>query len=75
MGAVHYEVMHSYGVPAFLLQWSRFVAIRGDPAVAVSDCGSQLNLSKNVVAYPDVKGPENLDWRGIKKDGAKHGTS
>ena len=26
-GAVHCEVMHSYGTPAFLLQWSRFVTI------------------------------------------------
>ena len=73
--AVHCEVMHSYGMPAFLLQWSRFVAIRGDPAVAVSDCGSQLKSSKDVIAYPDTESPENWDWAGVKSDGAKRGTS
>ena len=63
-GAVHCEVMHSYGTPAFLLQWSRFVAIRGDPAVAVSDCGSQLKSSKNVVA--SSVGPVQT---GVKPEG------
>merc|ERR1712082_565561 len=61
-GAVHAEVMHDYGTQAFLLQWSRFTAIRGVPGVAVSDCGSQLKTVKNTVAYPEAQAPKNWDW-------------
>ena len=64
-GAVHCEVMHEYGTQAFLLQWNIFTAIQGDPAVAVSDCGSQLKSSKNTVAYPDTEAPENWNWEGV----------
>ena len=66
-GAVHCELMHGYGTHAFLLQWYRFTAIRGHPAVAVSDCGSQLTSAKN-------QAPENWDWDGVKHDGAGRGT-
>merc|ERR1711973_997586 len=63
-----------YGTQAFLLQWYRFTAIRGHPAVAVSDCGSQLTSAKNAVAFPDREAPENWDWDGVKHDGAGRGT-
>ena len=74
-GAVHCEVMHSYGTQAFLLQWERFTAIRGVPGVAVSDCGSQLRSAKNTVAYPDAEAPKNWDWEGVENAGTRCGTS
>ena len=36
-GAMHMEVMHNYGTDALLLQWDRFVSIRGTPTKVVSD--------------------------------------
>merc|ERR1711951_338174 len=73
-GAVHCKLMHGYGTQAFLLQWYRFTAIRGHPAVALSDCGSQLTSTKNTVTFPDREAPENWDWDGVKHDGAGRGT-
>ena len=52
-GAVHTELMHDYGTSAFLLQWNWFTALRGDPTLAVSDCGSLLTSRKNNVAFPE----------------------
>ena len=74
-GAVHAEVMHDYGTKAFLLQWSKFVAIRGVPGVAVSDCGSQLKSAKNTVAFPDAQAPKNWNWGDVETAGARSGTS
>ena len=34
-GAIHLEVMHDYSTVAFLLQWWRFIAVHGCPAVVV----------------------------------------
>ncbi len=62
IGAVHTELMHDYGTEAFLLQWNCFTAVRGDPAVTMSDCGSQLTSSSNVIAFPEKEGPANWDW-------------
>ena len=45
--AVHLKVMHYYSTVTFLLQWRRFVAIRGCPAVVVSDKGSKLTSKEN----------------------------
>ena len=73
-GAVHCKVMHGYGTQAFLLQWYRFTAIRGHPAVAVSNCGSQLTSARNTVAFPAREAPKNWDWDGVKHDGAGRGT-
>ena len=73
-GAVHAEVMHDYGTQAFLLQWSRFTAIRGVPGVAVSDCGSQLKSVKNTVAYPEAQDPKHWDWDEVEATGARGGT-
>ena len=69
------NILHKYGTQAFLLQWTRFTAIQGNPAVAVSDYGSQLKSSKNTVDYPDVEAPEKWDREGVPSDGAKHVTS
>ena len=74
-GAVHAEVMHDYGTQAFLLQWSRFTAVRGVPGVVVSDCGSQLKTVKNTVAYPEAQDPKNWNWGEVEAEGARVGTS
>ena len=74
-GAVHAEVMHDYGTQAFLLQWSRFTAVRGVPGVAVSDCGSQLKSVKNTVAYPEAQDPKHWNWDEVEAAGARGGTS
>ena len=50
-GALHTLVMHNYGTTVFLLQWSNFVALRGNPAKVVSDRGSQLTSGENYVAW------------------------
>ena len=49
-GATHYEVMHDYGTEAFLLQWSHFKSICGNPTIIISNQGSQLTSDKNIVA-------------------------
>ena len=49
-GAVHVQVMHNYGAEAFLLQFSHFTAVRGDPQKIVSDKVSQLTFAaKHVI--------------------------
>ena len=48
-GALHICLMHNYGTEAFLLQYRSFVTLRGKPAKIVSDRGSQLTSSDNVV--------------------------
>ena len=73
-GAVHVEVMHDYGTQAFLLQWGKFTALRGDPGVVVSDKGAQLTSKHNLVAYPEKHAPTNWDWESIKEAGARIGT-
>ena len=73
-GAVHCELMSSYGTEAFLLQWSKFTSIRGDPAVVVSDRGSQLTSKHNYVAFSEKESPDKWDWEGIGAVGARDGT-
>lgn len=73
-GALHIEVMHNYGTQAFLLQWGRFSAIRGDPKVVVSDRGSQLTSTKNTVAFSEAEAPRNWDWDEVERLGAVGGT-
>ena len=58
-GAIHCQLMANYGTDAFLTQWNQFTGIYGDPAVAVSDCGSQLTWANNKVAFPDSEAPIN----------------
>ena len=64
-GAIHLEVMHDYSTVAFLLQWWRFIAVHGCPAVVVSDRGSQLTSKENEA---------NMDWRSIEESGTSNET-
>jgi len=68
------EVMHDYGTAAFLLQWGRFTAYRGDPGVVMSDKGSQLISKHNLVAFLDNAAPINWDWDSISEASARVGT-
>ena len=73
-GATHFEVMHDYGTEAFLLQWRHYRSIHGNPAVIVSDQGSQLTSSKNIVAISAKEDPSNWDWRRISQESLESGT-
>ena len=73
-GAVHCELMADYGTEAFLLQWSRFTSLRGDPAVVVSDKGSQLTSKHNYVAFPEKEAPDKWGWDEIGAVSARSGT-
>ena len=56
-GAMHMEVMHNYGTDALLLQWTRFVSIRGTPTKVVSDQGKQLTSSSNAATFTAKESP------------------
>ena len=73
-GAVHVNVMHNYGTDAFLLQFQSFVSIRGTPAKVVSDKGSQLTSSTNVVAFTQKEDPANWGWDKVKSKMVGSGT-
>ena len=57
MGALHIEVMTDYCTQALLLQWQKFVSIRGMPRKVVCDQGKQLTSSKKVAAFPAKETP------------------
>ena len=44
-GAVHMELLHTYGADAFLTRWKVFTSIRGTPKYVVSDKGSRLQAA------------------------------
>ena len=69
------ELMHNYGTKALLLQWARFISIRGNPAVVVSDQDKQLTSSSNTAAYNAKESPDNWGWDEPKQMGARAGTS
>ena len=69
------EVMHNYGTEALLLQWDRFVSIRGTPSKVVSDQGKQLTSSSNAAAFTAKESPEAWDWQEMKEAGARAGTT
>ena len=48
-GAVHVNLMHTYGTEAFLLQWENFTALRCCSKQVWSDRGSQLTSSANYI--------------------------
>ena len=73
-GAVHTELMHTYGTSAFLSQWNRFTALRGDLSLAVSDRGSQLTSGKNNIAFLKKEAPGNWNWDEVHAVGARCGT-
>ena len=74
-GAMHMEVMRNYGTDALLLQWSRFVSIRGTPTKVVSDQGKQLTSSSNATAFSAKESPDAWNWEEMKRAGARAGTS
>ena len=61
-GAVHIELLHSYGADAFLSRWNVFVSLRGNPKLVVSDKGSQLVAAANTISKED---PTSWDWDSI----------
>ena len=73
-GAVHIQLMHTYGTEAFLLQWEQFHSIRGDPDPVVSDRGSQLTSSANYVTWTATEDPTKWGWSDIEKSTARKGT-
>ena len=74
-GALHTGVMHDYSTSALLLQWDYFVAIRGVPALVVSDRGSQLTSSGNTIAWGgDAKQDGTRVWDEVEAAGARRGT-
>ena len=70
-GAVHTELMHSYGTSAFLLQWNRFTSLRGDLNLAMFDCGSQLTSRKNNIAFSEKEAPGNWNWDEVHVVGVR----
>ena len=54
-GAVHLELLHTYGAEAFLMRWKVFTCTMGDPKLVVSDKGSQLMAAARL----DKKGRTN----------------
>ena len=74
-GAIHLSVMHDYGTQAFLLQYTGYINLRGKPTKIVSDKGSQLTSSHNVVAFADHEAPENWGWSEVEQKTAQDGTS
>ena len=74
-GAVQILLMHNYGAEAFLLQWSHFTSLRGNPRKVVSDKGSQLTKSARWVSWTDKEDPSQWDWNFIKDSTARQNTS
>ena len=72
-GSVHTQVMENYGTEVFLTQWDHFTNIRGDPAVAVCDCRSQLTSAINSIAFPTKEVPSNCDLDQDNSIGTKKG--
>ena len=65
-GAVQILLMHNYGAESFLLQWSHFTSLRGNPRTVVSDRGSQLTKSAKWVTWSDKEDPSCWNWDWIK---------
>ena len=74
-GAVQVLLMHNYGAEAFLLQWSHFTSLRGNPRTVVSDRGSQLTKSAKWVTWTDKEDPSHWDWDWIKDTTARLNTT
>ena len=70
-GAVHIELMHDYGCEAFLLQFEHFRHLRGNPAVIVSDRGSQLTANANYVTWPTKEDPSKWNWGQVEEVSAR----
>ena len=64
-GAVHLELLHTYGAEAFLMRWKVFTCTRGDPKLVVSDKGSQLMAAAKVIDWTKKEDPTQWDWHRI----------
>ena len=58
-GAVHVELSHTYGTDSFLLQYSNFTSLRGNPVSVYSDRGTQLVKASSYVAG---ESPDTWEW-------------
>ena len=73
-GAVHLELLHTYGAEAFLLRWKVFTCTRGDPKLVVSDKGSQLQAASKQIDWTRKEGPEQWEWDKIEQATSAMGT-
>ena len=73
-GAVHLELLHTYGAEAFLMRWKIFTCTRGDPKLVVSDKGSQLMAAAKVIDWTKKEDPTQWDWQRIEQMTASKGT-
>ena len=73
-GAVHVELLHTYGAEAFLLRWRVFTSIRGHPKLVVSDMGSQLQAASKTVDWSRNEDPKNWQWKNIESATSSLGT-
>ena len=73
-GAVHMELLHTYGADAFLTRWKVFTSIRGTPKYVVSDKGSRLQAASIHVDWSKKENPQNWQWDAIKDATANKGT-
>ena len=73
-GAVHFELLHTYGSEAFLLRWKIFTSIRGHPKHVISDKGSQLQKASKEIDWTKKEDPENWKWSNIEQATSVKGT-
>ena len=73
-GAVHLELLHTYGSEAFLLRWKVFTCTRGDPKLVVSDKGSQLKAASKQIDWTRKEDPEQWEWNKIEQATSAKGT-
>ena len=73
-GAVHLELLHTYGAEAFLLRWKVFCCIRGVPKLVISDMGSQLQAASHHVEWSGNECPTNWKWESIQHATSVKGT-
>ena len=73
-GAVHLELLHTYGAEAFLLRWKVFTCTRGDPKLVISDKGSQLQAASKQVDWTRKESPEQWEWEKVEHATSAKGT-
>ena len=73
-GAVHLELLHTYGADAFLLRWKVFTCTRGDPKFVVSDKGSQLQAASKQIDWTKKESPEKWEWEKVELATSAKGT-
>ena len=73
-GAVHIELLHSYGADAFLLRWRVFTCLRGNPKLVISDKGSQLQAASRTIDWSKNEDPVSWQWQSIEGATSSFGT-